>query len=287
MNTIEPELGSVWATGQDSPRAQRRGYTPESVAHPAKMLPAIARHAIAAYTQPGALVFDPMCGIGTTLIEAVRAGRDAMGVEYEPRWAELARENFATVTRRDPAGSVYLGDARDLSACVPATYAGAVDLVVTSPPYGASLHGQVSAVPGQGVAKSGDSYGPKQHDRGNLAHQSLDELGDGLGQIFTGCRRLLKPGGVVAVTARPFRLHGVLVDFPGVVVAAAIRAGLAPLERCVALMAAWRGGVLVARPSFFALDNARKSTAAGRPTAVIVHEDVLVFTNPDTTGEVA
>jgi DNA modification methylase len=30
------------------------------------MLPAIGAHAVAAYTRPGDLVFDPMCGIVTT-----------------------------------------------------------------------------------------------------------------------------------------------------------------------------------------------------------------------------
>jgi DNA modification methylase len=33
------------------------------------MPPAIARHAITAYSQPGELVVDPMCGIGTTPVE--------------------------------------------------------------------------------------------------------------------------------------------------------------------------------------------------------------------------
>ncbi len=39
-------------------------YLPESNRHPAKMLPEIARRAIAAYSEPGDLVLDPMCGIG-------------------------------------------------------------------------------------------------------------------------------------------------------------------------------------------------------------------------------
>jgi DNA modification methylase len=30
------------------------------------------------------VVLDPMCGIGTTLVEAVHLGRHAIGVEYEP-----------------------------------------------------------------------------------------------------------------------------------------------------------------------------------------------------------
>src|SRR5919198_4089671 len=79
---------SVWATAQQTGPTQRRGRSlPDSVRPPARMLPAVAAHAIHAYTRPGELVLDPMCGIGTSLVEAVHAGRDALGVEYEPRWA--------------------------------------------------------------------------------------------------------------------------------------------------------------------------------------------------------
>jgi len=77
---------SVWLTGQRSAPVQRRGrYLAASTQHPARMLPAIAAHAVAVYTRPGDLVADPMCGIGTTLIEAVHQGRDALGVELESR----------------------------------------------------------------------------------------------------------------------------------------------------------------------------------------------------------
>ena len=70
----------MWLTAQTTPAGQRRGrYVPESTAHPAKMLPAIAAHAIRHYTQPGDLVLDPMCGIGTTLVEALHAGRTRSG----------------------------------------------------------------------------------------------------------------------------------------------------------------------------------------------------------------
>jgi tRNA G10 N-methylase Trm11 len=48
------------------------------------MLPDLAAHAIKAYTAPGDLVLDPMCGSGTTLVEAVRSGRDSFGVDIEP-----------------------------------------------------------------------------------------------------------------------------------------------------------------------------------------------------------
>src|SRR6266852_9853012 len=96
---------SVWPTAQQDARTQRRGrYLPESTAHPAKMLPAIAATAITRYTEPGDLVADPMCGIGTTLIEAIHLGRDAIGVEYEDRWAALAHANVGLARSQGATG---------------------------------------------------------------------------------------------------------------------------------------------------------------------------------------
>jgi modification methylase len=69
------------------------------------MLPATARQAIAAYTQPGDLVLDPMCGIGTTLVEAAHLGRHALGIEYEARWAQLARANLTLATSQGAPGT--------------------------------------------------------------------------------------------------------------------------------------------------------------------------------------
>jgi modification methylase len=214
------------------------------------MLPAIAATAITRYTRPGDLVIDPMCGIGTTLIEAVHLGRDAAGVEYEPRWAQLAAAGWAA-------------------------------LVVTSPPYGRSVHGQVHAVPragGGGVRKYDNRY---SDDPANLASRGLDDLLTGFTRILAGCAALLRPGGTVVTTARPWRQRGELVDLPGAILAAGTAAGLVPAERCVALLAGLRGQHLVPRPSFFQLDNVRKARARGEPWHLIVHEDVLVFTAPD------
>ena len=120
------------------------------------MLPAIARQAIRAYSQPGGLVLDPMCGIGTILVEAIHLGRDAIGVELEPRWADLATANTGHARRHGATGTaiVVTGDARQLPHLLDPALAGRVALVLTSPPYGRSLHGQVAARPGRGVVRS-------------------------------------------------------------------------------------------------------------------------------------
>lgn len=276
-----PEGLSVWATAQTTGPVQRRGrYVPESVKHPARMLPAIAAHAVNAYTQPGDLVLDPMCGIGTTLVEAVHAGRDAIGVEYESRWSDIADANIAHAHTQGAAGrgAVIRGDATRLLSLVPAALAGQVALVITSPPYGPTVHGLVR--PGEdGVAKYDNAYNDGT-DKGNLAYRDLTGLTDGFTEILTGCATLLRPGGTVVVTARPWRKHGQLVDLPSAVIAAGLRAGLVPTERCVALLAAVRDGHLVARPSFFQLQQVRRARAVGTPLHLITHEDVLIFIKP-------
>jgi len=277
--TAEPSL-SVWTTAQRTAHSQRRGrYLEVSGTHPAKMLPAIAARAVATYTHPGDLVVDPMCGIGTTLVEAVHLGRDALGVEYEEPWAKLARANvtFARAQGATGHGEVTTGDARHLVRVVDPAARGLVALVVTSPPYGASLHGQVRARPGKGVEKSHDRY---SKDPANLAHVGLARLLEASGQILAGCVALLRPGGFVAMTVRPYRQAGLLVDLPGALVSVGEGAGLVLYERNVALLAALRDDRLVPRASFFALEQARKSRQRGVPRLVVAHEDLLVFRRP-------
>nr|WP_225439972.1 DNA methyltransferase [Amycolatopsis eburnea] len=273
---------SVWATAQTSPAAQRKGrYVPESTAHPAKMLPAVAAHAIEHYTKPGEVVLDPMCGIGTTLVEAIDLGRRAVGVEYEPHWASIARANLRLARKRghDHDGQVVRGDARQLETLLPAEYAGQVALVVTSPPYGPSVHGQVST-----GSETEDGKVRKHHyrygnalDRGNLANIGHHRLLAGFTRILTACARVLRPGGYVAITVRPWREHAELIDLPSQVISCGVAAGLVPVERCVALLARVAENELVARGSFFQRDFIRKQRDAGLPLHLITHEDVIVL----------
>ena len=283
---------SVWTTAQHSPSTQRKNhYVAESTAHPAKMLPAVAAHAIAHYTRPGDLVLDPMCGIGTTLVEAVRAGRRAVGVEYEDRWVDVARANLdlATSDGIEHDARVYAGDARALLDVLPQEYRGTAALVVTSPPYGPSTHGQVNVVPGGGVTKYHHLYG-NTLDRGNLANLGLHRLLAGFTKVLAGAAEILRPGGHIAITIRPWREHAELIDLPSQILACGLRAGLVPVERCVALLARVGDDGLVARGSFFQRDFIRKQREAGLPMHLIAHEDVLVLRTvqkPHSSGESA
>ena len=268
---------SVWPTAQRTARSQRAGrYLDLSGTHPAKMLPAIAARAIATYTQPGDLVVDPMAGIGSTLVEAMHLGRDAIGVEYEQSWADLAWANVVHARSQGATGhgEVVCGDARHLPGVVDPAVRGLVALVLTSPPYGPSLHGRVSAVPGHGVRKTHDRYST---DPANLAHIGLAGLLDAMRTILRGAVQLLRPGGVVAMTVRPWWHDGQLIDLPGALSRVGEEAGLVLYERNVALLAGLRDDQLISRSSFFALEAVRNARARGLPRLVTAHEDLLVW----------
>ncbi|MEV5704833.1 DNA methyltransferase [Actinoallomurus sp. NPDC052274] len=287
----EPVPLSVWACAQQPAITQRKGrYLAAATAHPAKMLPTLAATAITSYTRPGELVLDPMCGIGTTLVEAVHLGRDAIGIECEPRWAHLARAGLDHARDQGAAGTsaVITGDARNASSLLTDPHvAGRVALLLTSPPYGQATHGQVRstrATGRPGVQKTDYSYGTQA---GNLARTSHDRLLAGFTDILLGCLPLLRPGGIVAITTRPFRHHGRYVDFPAQVWAAAQDAGLEPVQRLVALLCGIKDDRLVTRASFFAMHETRKARAAGLPLHVNAHEEVLILRRPQPEDQVS
>jgi modification methylase len=268
---------SVWPTAQASPRRQRAGrYVGLSRTHPARMLPAIARRAIEAYSIPGSLIVDVMAGAGTTLVEAVHLGRDAIGIEYEPPFVALAEANLAYATSQGATGhgEVVQGDARYAASLIDPAARGLVALVLTSPPYGPSLHGNVHAVPGGGVKKRDHRYSA---DPANLGNVSVAALLDAMRAVFRECRALLAPGGLVVMTARPRWRDGRFVDFPGALGRAGEEAGLRLYERNVALLAGLRDDHLVPRVSFFALDQVRRARERGIPRLAQGHEDVLVW----------
>jgi DNA modification methylase len=270
---------AVWPCANTSPQYQRAGrYLPASTAHPAKMLPELARRIVAEYSQPGELVADPMCGIGTTLVEAAALGRRAVGVELEPRWAELARPNLthALATQQAALAEVRVGDARVLPQVL-ADLAGTVDLVATSPPYACDV-GMIDKpawLAGRTLCRRDTlNYSP---DHANLGHARGDHYLAELARVYAGCFAVLRPGGLLVTVTKNLRRRGRVLDLAAVTVELATQAGFAYLQHVVALLAAVRDGELHARPSFWQLTQTRKARARGEPAHLVVHEDVLVF----------
>jgi DNA modification methylase len=62
--------------------------------HPAPFPEALARDHIISWSNPGDVVFDPMCGSGTTLKMAQQEGRRAIGIELSEDYCKIAVERL-------------------------------------------------------------------------------------------------------------------------------------------------------------------------------------------------
>lgn len=70
------------------------GESKKKIGHPAPFPRELPRRCIKLFSFPGDMVFDPFCGSGTTLVEAFANKRKGVGVEIDPRYAELAKERL-------------------------------------------------------------------------------------------------------------------------------------------------------------------------------------------------
>lgn len=141
------------------------------------MLTSVVDSVIAAYSEPGEIVFDPFAGFGTSLSRAHRHGRVALGIELLP-------ERVAHIEEKTPGVTVIEGDSRELLRLVQShlrsSAPGRVALVLTSPPYMTKRFHE--ADPLTAYEQPGGDYS-----------RYLTELDD----VARQCAALTKPGGFV------------------------------------------------------------------------------------------
>ena len=75
---------------------------------PAKFPPQLPGYFIERLSKPGEVVFDPMFGSGTTILEAVRLGRNAIGCDIDPLARLIAQAKLSCVK---PVPTLRLGSA--------------------------------------------------------------------------------------------------------------------------------------------------------------------------------
>ncbi|HMO56761.1 MAG TPA: DNA methyltransferase [Roseiflexaceae bacterium] len=101
-------------------------------------VPQIPYQMLRRYTRPGEWVLDPFVGSGTTLIEAQRLGRHAIGIDLQESSAEQARR--AISAEPNPHGTInaiYTGDSAvlDYAALLTQHQCASVQLAILHPPY--------------------------------------------------------------------------------------------------------------------------------------------------------
>jgi DNA modification methylase len=83
-------------------------------AYPARAHPVTARRLVDAFAPAKGLVLDPFCGSGTILIEAMLAGRNALGTDLNPLAVMLARAK--THPRKPEATAALVAAAQEVAA---------------------------------------------------------------------------------------------------------------------------------------------------------------------------
>jgi len=273
---------AVWPCAQTTAQWQRAGrYVPESTRHPGKMLPELARRIITAYSKPGDIVVDPMCGIGTTLVEGALLDRRCVGVELDEHWVAIARANLraALTSRQSRLADVRFGDARSLATLLRG-FRGRTDLVVTSPPYAceAGVIDKQAWLRGSRLCDASTlNYSA---DPANVGHFRGAAYRVAMAAIYAQCYALLRPGGLLVTVTKNMRSGGRLADLASITIGLATGAGFGYIQHNIALHAAVRDGELVRRPSFWQLSQTARARQSGTPLHLIAHEDVLVFMKP-------
>ena len=178
--------------------------------HPAKFPETMAQEFIEFFTKKGETVLDPMAGTGSTLVAALRAGRNSYGIELNPKYAKIAtkiveEERAAlgeSVTKLQSC--IINGDARLASTYqIPM-----IDYLVTSPPYWNMLHAKGAET--QRKRRSSDGldvhYSDDPNDLGNI--KDYEAFLEKLINIYKGLKPLLREKAYLTIIVKNVKKGG-------------------------------------------------------------------------------
>jgi DNA modification methylase len=212
LNDLDPK---TWLKFQKSwfvhnPPRRRR----EALRHPAKFPESLAQEFIEFFTKRGQVVFDPMAGTGSSLVAALRAGRNSYGVELNTHYAALARQWIAAEISSlgepaaDLTAQMITGDAARLAELIPAGQIPPIDYVLTSPPYWDMLRARGAATQRQRRASSelDTFYSNDPQDLGNIADYNL--FLERLIKIYANIQPFLRQGAYLTIVVKNVKKGG-------------------------------------------------------------------------------
>jgi DNA modification methylase len=178
--------------------------------HPAKFPETMAQEFIEFFTREGETVLDPMAGTGSTLIAALRAGRNSFGIELSPKYAKIAKQiiederNTLGEAIQDLKSEIVNGDA----AQVTNYQLPIIDYVLTSPPYWDMLHAKGAQT--QKKRRSSEEldvhYSDDPNDMGNIA--DYEEFLAKLVNIYVGLKPLLREKAYLTIIVKNVKKGG-------------------------------------------------------------------------------
>lgn len=184
--------------------------------HPAKFPESLAQEFIEFFTKPGQVVLDPMVGTGSTLIAAIRSGRQSIGIELNPSYTDLA--NQAVEFEIEELGrtsdhqvcQVILGNAVEIGPIFNKFQLPLVDYVFTSPPYWDMLHAKGSQTQ-KNRRKSPDLdiiYSEDPNDLGNI--HDYDDFLQRLVEIYAALKPYLRERAYLTIIVKNIKKGGTI-----------------------------------------------------------------------------
>ncbi|HUN22061.1 MAG TPA: DNA methyltransferase [Anaerolineales bacterium] len=178
--------------------------------HPAKFPETLVQEFVEFFTKPGQWVLDPMAGTGSTLVACLRSGRNAIGVELNPAYAQIAQqvlsEELAEQEHPTLQATLLQADARSF----PLTDLPTIDYVITSPPYWDMLRmkGAKTQQERRNQAEWDVFYSDSPDDLGNIAdyEQFLTELVS----VYTRLAPCLRIGAYLTIIVKNVKKGGTI-----------------------------------------------------------------------------
>jgi modification methylase len=207
--------------------------------------PRLAQKAISTYTDPGGLVVDLTCGTGTTLVEAIQLGRNAIAVARDHAHARrtTASLNQARANEAAEKAAILAGDPRELPRLLTR--------------HRALLTKRDATSSDSNVVELGAGHV-------DLIIMTSAKRDGAAAAVYAACAAALKPGGFLAVVTAAVRAGDPLGNLAGETVAVCEHAGLLYWQHVIALRAPIRDGKLTPER-----------------VQLVCHDDVLVFRKPD------
>jgi DNA modification methylase len=208
LNDLDPK---TWLKFQKSwfihnPPPRKKGV----LVHPAKFSESLAQEFIEFFTKKGEVVLDPMAGTGSTLIGALRAGRNSYGLELNPKYAKIAKglvkAEQAALGKpySDLTAEIVHGDAaRAARYKFPA-----INYVLTSPPYWDMLHakGAETQKKRRGASELDVYYSEDPKDVGNI--HDYEGFLEALVSIYVGLKPLLREKAYLTIIVKNIKKGG-------------------------------------------------------------------------------
>jgi tRNA G10 N-methylase Trm11 len=207
---------SVWDFGGTMPQKERKHYNPDEF--PARMRPPLARALVEIYGKEPLL--DPMCGSGTTCMEAALLGIESYGIELEQKNLDICKSQVPQIRGAQTFERLFQKDKKEPK--LPVFQQGdATKLpfgeeffqsIVFSPPYWNAIgksqrvRDEIGSpyIQRRGSPSSfrsrNNPYGQTEGNIGNTSNYQtyLKQMG----QVLSECLRVLKPSSFCVVVVK-------------------------------------------------------------------------------------